>query len=81
MCGLYLIINDDFLELFLVKLEGVMVICEVVVLQYCCKKVFKEEQVYEVEYMKVMCVEYCVFFVINDDLEMVVKYGVGVYLG
>ncbi len=31
--------------------------------------------------MKSMCDEYEVPFVINDDLEMAVKYGVGVHLG
>jgi thiamine-phosphate pyrophosphorylase len=53
----------------------------VAVLQYRRKKVAKEDQIYEIEYMKAMCAEYGVPFVINDDLEMAVKNGVGVHLG
>lgn len=81
MRGLYLITNDDPLELLLPKLEGAMANGGVAVLQYRRKKVAKEDQIYEIEYMKAMCAEYGVPFVINDDLEMAVKYGVGVHLG
>ncbi|OTG70451.1 thiamine-phosphate diphosphorylase [Acinetobacter sp. ANC 4169] len=81
MRGLYLITNDDPLELLLAKLEGAMANGGIAVLQYRRKKVAKEDQIYEIEYMKAMCAEYGVPFVINDDLEMAVKYGVGVHLG
>ncbi|MDN5512855.1 thiamine phosphate synthase [Acinetobacter sp.] len=81
MRGLYLITNDDPLELLLAKLEGAMANGGIAVLQYRRKKVAKEDQIYEIEYMKAMCAEYRVPFVINDDLEMAVKYGVGVHLG
>lgn len=81
MRGLYLITNDDPIELLLAKLEGAMVTYEVAVLQYRRKKVAKEDQAYEIEYMKQMCEQYKVPFVINDDLETAVKYGVGVHLG
>ncbi len=81
MRGLYLITNDDPLELLLAKLEGAMANGGVAVLQYRRKKVAKEDQTYEIEYMKAMCAQYSVPFVINDDLEMAVKYGVGVHLG
>lgn len=81
MRGLYLITNDDPLELLLAKLEGAMANGGVAVLQYRRKKVAKEDQIYEIEYMKAMCAEYGVPFVINDHLEMAVKYGVGVHLG
>ncbi len=81
MRGLYLITNDDPLELLLAKLEGAMANGGVAVLQYRRKKVAKEDQIYEIEYMKAMCAEYGVPFVINDDLEMAVKYSVGVHLG
>ena len=81
MLVLYLITNDDPLELLLAKLEGAMANGGVAVLQYRRKKVAKEDQIYEIEYMKAMCAEYGVPFVINDDLEMAVKYGVGVHLG
>ena len=81
MRGLYLITNDDPLELLLAKLEGAMANGGIAVLQYRRKKIAKEDQIYEIEYMKAMCAEYSVPFVINDDLEMAVKYGVGVHLG
>lgn len=81
MRGLYLITNDDPIELLLAKLEGAMATYEVAVLQYRRKKVAKEDQAYEIEYMKSMCAQYKVPFVINDDLDAAVKYGVGVHLG
>ena len=81
MRGLYLITNDDPIELLLAKLEGAMATYEIAVLQYRRKKVAKEDQAYEIEYMKSMCAQYKVPFVINDDLEAAVKYGVGVHLG
>ena len=81
MRGLYLITNDDPLEILLAKLEGAMATREVAILQYRRKKVAKEDQYYEIEYMKAMCAEYGVPFVINDDLELAEKYGVGVHLG
>jgi Thiamine monophosphate synthase len=81
MRGLYLITNDDPIELLLAKLEGAMATYEVAVLQYRRKKVAKEDQAYEIEYMKNMCNQYKVPFVINDDLETAVQYGVGVHLG
>jgi thiamine-phosphate pyrophosphorylase len=81
MRGLYLITNDDPLELLLAKLEGAMANGGISVLQYRRKKVAKQDQIYEVEYMKDMCAQYGVPFVINDDLDMAEKYGLGVHLG
>mgnify|MGYP003587381229 FL=1 len=81
MRGLYLITNDDPTEVLLAKLEGAMANGGIAVLQYRRKQVAKADQPYEIEYMKAMCAEYGVPFVINDDLEMAVKYGVGVHLG
>lgn len=81
MRGLYLITNDDPTEVLLAKLEGAMANGGIALLQYRRKQVAKADQLYEIEYMKAMCAEYGVPFVINDDLEMAVKYGVGVHLG
>ncbi|WP_297423027.1 thiamine phosphate synthase [uncultured Acinetobacter sp.] len=81
MRGLYLITNDDPIELLLAKLEGAMATYEVAVLQYRRKQVPKEQQAYEIEYMKHLCGQYKIPFVINDDLEAAVHYGVGVHLG
>jgi thiamine-phosphate pyrophosphorylase len=81
MRGLYLITNDDPIELLLAKLEGAMATYEVAVLQYRRKNVPKENQHYEIDYMKHLCNQYKVPFVINDDLDAAVQYGVGVHLG
>ena len=82
MRGLYLITNDDPIELLLAKLEGAMATYEVAVLQYRRKKVTdKEAKAYEIGYMKHLCEQYKVPFVINDDLDTAVEYGVGVHLG
>ena len=81
MRGLYLITNNDPLELLLAKLEGAMANGGIAVLQYRRKNVAKEDQFYEVEYMKDMCAQYRVPFVINDDLDLAEKYGLGVHLG
>ena len=81
MRGLYLITNDDPIELLLAKLEGAMATYEVAVLQYRRKHVAKENQDYEIGYMKHLCAQYKVPFVINDDLDVAVQYGVGVHLG
>lgn len=82
MRGLYLITNDDPIELLLAKLEGAMATYEVAVLQYRRKKVVDPEaRAYEIGYMKHLCEQYKVPFVINDDLEAAVQYGVGVHLG
>ena len=81
MRGLYLITNDDPIELLLAKLEGAMATYEVAVLQYRRKQVPKDQQAYEIEYMKHLCSQYKIPFVINDDLEAAVHYGVGVHLG
>ena len=75
MRGLYLITNDDPIELLLAKLEGAMATYEVAVLQYRRKQVPKEQQAYEIEYMKHLCSQYKIPFVINDDLEAAVHYG------
>ena len=82
MRGLYLITNDDPIELLLAKLEGAMATYEVAVLQYRRKKVIDQEaRAYEIGYMKHLCAQYKVPFVINDDLDAAVAYGVGVHLG
>jgi thiamine-phosphate pyrophosphorylase len=82
MRGLYLITNDDPIELLLAKLEGAMATYEVAVLQYRRKKITDAAaRAYEIGYMKHLCAQYKVPFVINDDLDAAVEYGVGVHLG
>lgn len=81
MRGLYLITNDDPLELLLDKLEIALSTGHIAILQYRRKKVAKTDQYFEVEQIKVFCEAYHVPFVINDDLDLAVRYGLGVHLG
>ncbi|WP_288386844.1 thiamine phosphate synthase [uncultured Acinetobacter sp.] len=81
MRGLYLITNDDPLELLLDKLEIALSTGHIAILQYRRKKVAKTDQYFEVEQIKVLCKAYHVPFVINDDLDLAVRYGLGVHLG
>ena len=81
MRGLYLITNDDPLELLLDKLEIALSTGHIAILQYRRKKVAKTDQYFEVEQIKVLCEAYHLPFVINDDLDLAVRYGLGVHLG
>lgn len=81
MRGLYLITNDDPLELLLDKLEIALSTGHIAILQYRRKKVAKTDQYFEVEQIKFLCEAYHVPFVINDDLDLAVRYGLGVHLG
>lgn len=81
MRGLYLITNDDPLELLLDKLEIALSTGHIAILQYRRKKVPKTDQPFEVEQIKVLCEAYQVPFVINDDLVLAVQFDLGVHLG
>lgn len=81
MRGLYLITNDDPLQLLLEKLEVALATGHIAILQYRRKKVAKADQPDEVEQIQVLCETYQVPFVINDDLELAEQFGLGVHLG
>lgn len=81
MRGLYLITNDDPLVLLLAKLEAALATKKVAILQYRRKKVAKAEQANEVQQIKKLCQKFSVPLVINDDLDLAEKYGLGVHLG
>lgn len=81
MRGLYLITNDDPLQLLLEKLEVALATGHIVILQYRRKKVAKADQPDEVEQIQALCETYQVPFVINDDLELAEQFGLGVHLG
>lgn len=81
MRGLYLITNDDPIQLLLEKLDAALATREVAILQYRRKKVEKADQPTEVEQIKILCEKYQVPFVINDDLELAAQFGLGVHLG
>ena len=81
MRGLYLITNDDPLQLLLEKLDVALATGHIAILQYRRKKVAKADQQLEVEQIKILCEKYQVPFVINDDLALAEQFGLGVHLG
>ncbi|WP_044100399.1 thiamine phosphate synthase [Acinetobacter pittii] len=81
MRGLYLITNDDPIQLLLEKLDAALSTRQVAILQYRRKKIDKADQPAEVEQIKLLCEKYQVPFVINDDLKLAAQFGLGVHLG
>ncbi|HCA5184422.1 thiamine phosphate synthase [Acinetobacter baumannii] len=81
MRGLYLITNDDPIQLLLAKLDAALATRQIAILQYRRKKVDKADQPAEVEQIKQLCEKYQVPFVINDDLKLAAQFGLGVHLG
>ncbi|AGQ07499.1 TPA: thiamine phosphate synthase [Acinetobacter baumannii] len=81
MRGLYLITNDDPIQLLLEKLDAALATRQIAILQYRRKKVDKADQPAEVEQIKQLCEKYQVSFVINDDLKLAAQFGLGVHLG
>ncbi|MCF4205621.1 thiamine phosphate synthase [Acinetobacter baumannii] len=81
MRGLYLITNDDPIQLLLKKLDAALATRQIAFLQYRRKKIDKAEQPAEVEQIKQLCEKYQVPFVINDDLKLAAQFGLGVHLG
>ncbi|MCU4548804.1 thiamine phosphate synthase [Acinetobacter pittii] len=81
MRGLYLITNDDPIQLLLEKLDAALATRQVAILQYRRKKIDKSDQPAEVEQIKLLCEKYQVPFVINDDLKLAAQFGLGVHLG
>ncbi|MGB8809815.1 MAG: thiamine phosphate synthase [Acinetobacter calcoaceticus] len=81
MRGLYLITNDDPIQLLLEKLDAALATKQVAILQYRRKKIEKTNQPTEVEQIKLLCEKYQVPFVINDDLKLAAQFGLGVHLG
>lgn len=81
MRGLYLITNDDPIQLLLEKLDAALATRQIAILQYRRKKIDKAEQPAEVEQIKQLCEKYQVPFVINDNLKLAAQFGLGVHLG
>lgn len=81
MRGLYLITNDDPIELLLEKLEAALATRQIEILQYRRKKVNRADQPHEVERIKALCDYYQVILIINDDISLARQFGVGVHLG
>ena len=81
MRGLYLITNDDPIQLLLEKLDVALSTGQVAILQYRRKKIAKLDQPLEVQQIKALCEKHQVPFVINDDLDLAEQFGLGVHLG
>ena len=81
MRGLYLITNDDPLNVLLEKLHAALATGKVAILQYRRKKIARLDQPAEVAVLKDLCEQYKVPFVINDDLALAEQFGLGVHLG
>ena len=81
MHGLYLITNDDPIQLLLEKIQVALATGHIAILQYRRKKIAKADQPLEVEQIKILCEKYQVPFVINDDLSLAEQFGLGVHLG
>jgi len=81
MRGLYLITNDDPIQLLLEKLEVALATGQIAILQYRRKKVEKLDQPTEIEQIKALSEKYQTPLVINDDLALAEQFGLGVHLG
>ncbi|MBK0062320.1 MULTISPECIES: thiamine phosphate synthase [unclassified Acinetobacter] len=81
MRGLYLITNDDPIELLLEKLEVALATGHIAILQYRRKKVAPLNQPVEVDAIKWLCEKYQVPFIINDDLILAAQFKLGIHLG
>ncbi|OBY73907.1 thiamine phosphate synthase [Acinetobacter gyllenbergii] len=81
MRGLYLITNDDPIQLLLEKLDVALATGQIAILQYRRKKIAKADQPLEVEKIKALCERRQTPFVINDDLALAEQFGLGVHLG
>ena len=81
MRGLYLITNDDPIQLLLEKLAVALATGQIAILQYRRKNVAKIDQPIEVEQIKALCEKYQVPLVINDDVTLAASFGLDVHLG
>ncbi len=81
MRGLYLITNDHPIEILLEKLQAALSTGHIAILQYRRKKVARADQPAEIKRIQQLCQQYQVPFVINDDLELAMQFGLGVHLG
>lgn len=83
---LYLLTNDDGFELLYAKLEAALASGAIALLQVRRKKVLAQEdgqtKLYnEAKKIVTLAKQYDVAVVINDDIELAAKLGVGVHLG
>ena len=63
MRGLYLITNDDPIQLLLEKLAVALATGQIAILQYRRKKVAKIDQLFEVEQIKALCEKHKLFLI------------------
>lgn len=83
---LYLLTNDDAFDLLYAKLEIALATGVIALLQVRRKKVLAEQQgqaklYHEAAQIVALAKKYQIKVVINDDIELAAKLGVGVHLG
>ncbi|MEC8887254.1 MAG: thiamine phosphate synthase [Pseudomonadota bacterium] len=81
MHGLYLITNDDPLDIILEKISIALATQQIALLQYRRKKVEKTNQDTEIEKILKICNQYNVPLIINDDLAQAQRFGAHLHLG
>ena len=79
--GLYLITNDDPLDIILEKISIALATQQIALLQYRRKKVEKTNQDTEIEKILKICNQYNVPLIINDDLAQAQRFGAHLHLG
>lgn len=81
MRGLYLITNDDPIDILMPKLEAALATGQVALLQYRRKKVASEYHLHELAQIKALCQRYDTPLLVNDNLALAQQLGLGVHLG
>lgn len=81
MHGLYLITNDDPLETLKQKLMLALQTIPIALVQYRRKQVAAAARADEVAELLILCQQYQVPLIINDDLALAQQFGCGVHLG
>ena len=79
--GLYLITNDDPLDIILEKISIALATQQIALLQYRRKKVEKSKQDTEIEKILKICNQHNVPLIINDDLAQAQRFGAHLHLG
>lgn len=81
MRGLYLITNNDDFSLLIQKINVAFTTKQVALLQYRRKNLSLADQLYEIPIILECCKNYNIPLIINDNLKIAQRFGIGVHLG
>lgn len=81
MRGLYLITNNDDFSLLMPKIDVALASQQVALLQYRRKNLSLAEQLQEIPIILECCQKYHIPLIINDNLKIAERFGIGVHLG